>query len=80
MQKHLRQGLEDYATNGFRGALKLHRTDRDVFYFPVEYEQETAQHSESNESDNEIQIVEEESDGLAEDDTEEMRFFRAMFR
>lgn len=80
VQKHLRQGLEDYATNGFRGTLKLHRTDRDVFYFRLEYEQETVQHSESNGSDNEIQIVEEESEGLAEGDTEEMRFFRTMFR
>lgn len=80
VQKHLRQGLEEFAGNGFRGALKLHRNDRDEFYFRVEYEQETVQHSETNGSGMEVQIVEEESEDLAEGDTEEMRFFRSMFR
>lgn len=80
VQKHLTQGLEEYATQGFRGSLKLYRTHRDEFYFWVDYEQKTVQHSENTESDTEVQIVEEQSEGLAEGDTEEMRFFRTMFR
>lgn len=80
VQKHLRQGLEKFARHGFRGELKLHQTDLGGVYYQVDYKLETVQHSESNESGNEIEIVEENSDDLADGDTEEMKFFRAMFR
>lgn len=82
VQEHLRQGLEAIARRGSRrsaGGVRCWRDDQGSLVFdPGHSWDTTVQSGGSNERDWSEKI--EESDELIDGDTEEMRFFRAMFR
>lgn len=81
VQEHLRQGLENVAKPDFLGGPRWFQNGRDGLYFWFDHDRDSVQDSESDESDEEVEVeAEEESEELAEGDTEEMRFFRILFR
>ncbi|MCJ1425182.1 hypothetical protein MMC29_003070 [Sticta canariensis] len=96
VQEHLRQGLEVFASQSFPVGMTWRRNDQFPLFFQLEDDSETVRDGESHENHEETEIeeekdgeshesheeaeVEEESKELAEGDTEEMRFFRTLFR
>lgn len=81
VQRQLRQSLQEISVSGRRWA----QTDRGEVLIHGEDYRETERNGESSkndESEEEVKEVdsEEETEELAEGDTEEMRFFRALFR
>lgn len=78
-QEHLRRGLEDIAKRNYPARMTYGLNNRGGLTFQLKEDWETVQHDESHESHEEVE-GEEESEELAGGDTEEMRFFRNMFR
>lgn len=79
LQKHLRRGLEDIAKRNYPAKMTYGLNHRGRMTFELKEDWETVQHDENHESQEKVE-AEEESEELAEGDTEEMRFFRNLFR
>ncbi|MCJ1469794.1 hypothetical protein MMC07_008436, partial [Pseudocyphellaria aurata] len=82
VQEHLRRNLEEIAERGFLtrshpDGLRYWRDAHGELFFDAQRGWDPVQSEEGNEDEGEDQAAGEEE---IEDDTEEMRFFRAMFR
>ncbi|MCJ1466252.1 hypothetical protein MMC07_004871 [Pseudocyphellaria aurata] len=88
VQEHLRSGLEEIALRGFQtrndpDGVAYGRDDQGELFFEARHGWDPVprEGDEEEQSDEEGESEEhEESDVFVEDDTEEMRFFRALFR